>query len=55
MHFDLFNNNPILKHSFDFALAIVDYCDGLQAEKHFVVSNQLLKSGTSIGANIMEA
>lgn len=55
MHKDLFNNNPILKHSFEFALALVDYCDVLQAGKHFVISNQLLKSGTSIGANIMEA
>ena len=55
MHTELFNNNPILKHSFEFALAVVDYCDVLQGEKHFVISNQLLKSGTSIGANIMEA
>lgn len=55
MQTKLFNGNPILKHSFDFALAVVDYCDVLQTEKHFVVSNQLLKSGTSIGANIMEA
>jgi four helix bundle protein len=55
MHNELFNNNPILKHSFDFALAVIDYCDALQAEKHFVISNQLLKSGISIGANVMEA
>lgn len=55
MHTELFNSNPVLKHSFDFALAIVDYCDVLQSEKHFVISNQLLKSGTSIGANVMEA
>ncbi|HEV7332689.1 MAG TPA: four helix bundle protein [Flavisolibacter sp.] len=55
MHKELFNNNPILRHSFDFALAVVEYCDVLQSEKHFVISNQLLKSGTSIGANIMEA
>lgn len=55
MQKELFENNPVLKHSFDFALAVVDYCEVLQAEKHFVISNQLLKSGTSIGANIMEA
>lgn len=55
MQKELFENNPFLKHSFDFALAVVDCCEVLQAEKHFVISNQLLKSGTSIGANIMEA
>lgn len=55
MHKDLFEKNPVLKHSFEFALTIVDYCELLQAQKRFVVSNQLLKSGTSIGANIMEA
>jgi four helix bundle protein len=55
MQSELFNKNPILKHSFAFALAIIEYCDVLQAEKHFVISNQLLKSGTSIGANAMEA
>ncbi|MDQ3277606.1 MAG: four helix bundle protein [Bacteroidota bacterium] len=55
MHKELIDNNPILKHSFDFALAVVAYCDVLQSEKHFVISNQLLKSGTSIGANVMEA
>jgi four helix bundle protein len=55
MQYELFNNNPILKHSFDFALAIMEYCDALQAEKHFVISHQLMKSGTSIGANVMEA
>ena len=55
MNVENFNNNPVLKHSFEFAILIVDYCDKLQQEKRFVVSNQLLKSGTSIGANIMEA
>jgi len=51
----LFDSNNILKHSFDFALAVINYRDVLQTEKHFVVSNQLMRSGTSIGANIMEA
>ena len=55
MHNETFDSNPVLKHSFEFALAVVDYCDVLQTEKRFVVSNQLLKSGTLIGANIMEA
>jgi four helix bundle protein len=41
--------------SFDFALMVIEYCEQLDASKKFVLSNQLLKSGTSIGANAMEA
>jgi four helix bundle protein len=47
--------NPILKITFDFSLLIIDYCDVLESMKKYVISNQLLKSGTSIGANSMEA
>lgn len=52
---ELIDNNPILKHTFNFSLAIIDYCELLQSEKKFILSNQLLKSATSIGANAMEA
>jgi len=52
---ELFDKNPILKLSFDFSLHIIAYCELLQSDKKFVVSNQLLRSGTSIGANVMEA
>jgi four helix bundle protein len=52
---EVFDNNPILKMSFDFALMIMDYCEMLNSNKKFVLSHQLLKSGTSIGANAMEA
>lgn len=55
MHIDLIEKNPVLKHSFDLALLVIDYCDKLQEQKHFVIANQLLKCGTSIGANIMDA
>ena len=47
--------NVIIKLTFQFALEIIKYCDGLQEDKKFVIANQLLKSGTSIGANIREA
>jgi four helix bundle protein len=47
--------NPILKITFEFSLLIIDYCDVLEGMKKYVISNQLLKSGTSIGANAMEA
>ena len=52
---ELFDNNPILKLSFDFALMVVEYCEGLEQDIKYIFSRQLLKSGTSIGANAMEA
>ncbi len=48
-------DNAILHLSFNFALKIVEYCEQLDALKKYVISNQLLKSGTSIGANVREA
>ena len=54
MRVDVFKNNPVLNLSFEFALAIIRYCEELEEKKRFVIANQLLKSGTSIGANIME-
>jgi four helix bundle protein len=47
--------NIIVKLTFEFALEIIKYCEVLQENKKYVISNQLLKSGTSIGANIREA
>jgi len=55
MRKSIFQNNPLLKHSFDFALAIIDYCEELEAKKKYIIARQLLKSGTAIGANAMEA
>ena len=47
--------NEILDLSFDFALEIIKLVKYLKANKEFVMSSQLLRSGTSIGANISEA
>jgi four helix bundle protein len=47
--------NLIVDLTFNFSLKLIPYCDELQNQKRFVISNQLLKSGTSIGANIREA
>jgi four helix bundle protein len=41
--------------SFQFSLKIIELYKRLKIEKEFVISNQLLRSGTSIGANIEEA
>lgn len=47
--------NLIVELSFNFALLIINYADLLEAKKKFVVANQLLRSGTGIGANVREA
>ncbi|MCX2681190.1 four helix bundle protein [Galbibacter sp. EGI 63066] len=49
------DESPIRIKSFEFACDIVKYCDILKQEKDFVIATQLLKSGTSIGANTREA
>ena len=47
--------NIIEKKSFEFAVSVVNLYRHLTAEKkEYVISNQLLRSGTSIGANISE-
>ncbi|TCI85102.1 four helix bundle protein [Tenacibaculum sp. M341] len=49
-------NNPLQNKSYDFALQVVKLCKNLMKnQKEFVLSKQLLRSGTSVGANIIEA
>ena len=49
-------NNVIEEKSFEFAIRIVNLCKYLKSEKkETVLSKQLLRSGTSIGANVFEA
>ncbi len=47
--------NVVVKLSFQFALKIIEFSEQLEQERKYVVARQLLKSGTSIGANIHEA
>ena len=47
--------NEIMELSFVFAIEVIRYCEELETNKKYVISRQLLKSGTSIGANIREA
>jgi len=49
------SDNVIIKLTFGFALKIVDYCESLNEKKKWSISGQLLRSGTSIGANTNEA
>lgn len=51
-----FKKNPLQNKSYDFALTIIKLSKRLMKEKkEFILSKQLLRSGTSIGANIVEA
>lgn len=47
--------NEILELSIEFSLKIIKFAEILEQNRKFVIANQLLKSGTSIGANIFEA
>ena len=48
-------DNVIINLSFSFSVSIVRYCIELRKNREFELSNQLIRSGTSIGANLMEA
>jgi len=43
------------ERAFDFALTIIKLCKTLEGQRHYVLAKQLLRAGTSIGANIEEA
>jgi four helix bundle protein len=47
--------NIILKKTIEFSLAIIEYAELLESNRKYVIARQLLKSGTSIGANVHEA
>ena len=47
--------NIIVKLTFEFAIQVIEFVDLLEAKRKYVVGKQLLKSGTSIGANVREA
>ena len=47
--------NLIVELTFEFALKVIKYVELLEKERRFVMATQLLKAGTSIGANVREA
>lgn len=51
----MIEKNAILKLSFDFSLMVIGYCEKLDEQRRYILSKQLLRSGTSIGANSFEA
>jgi len=47
--------NRIVDLSFDFALQIISFSEKLEENKKYAIAKQIIRSGTSIGANISEA
>ena len=47
--------NIILIKTFEFALKVISFSEELELKRKFVISKQILRSGTSIGANVREA
>jgi four helix bundle protein len=45
----------VKQKSYGFALQIIKLCTQLRCDRHYEISSQLLRSGTSIGANVEEA
>lgn len=56
-----FTNNPkykdnlILKLTFEYAVKIIKFSEELDDLKKYTISKQILRAGTSIGANVKEA
>lgn len=48
-------NNPLLQKSFQFSIQIIEYTEKLNELKKYNFANQLFRSGTAIGAMVIEA
>lgn len=48
-------NSVVQDKSFVFARLVIRFCFNLKEQKHYELSGQLIRSGTSIGANVREA
>jgi four helix bundle protein len=49
------NDKKIDERTFDFALQIIELFKYLNSQNEYILSKQLLRSGTSVGANVEEA
>ena len=49
------NKNIIQEKAYNFALSIIGFYKKMKLQNEYILSKQLLRSGTSIGANVEEA
>ncbi len=55
-HLEYIENNPLLRKSFYFSIEIMKLCKEIrQNHREYSIASQLLRAGTSIGANANEA
>ncbi len=47
--------NIIVNKTIEFAVNLINYCEFLESKRKYTVANQLIRCGTSIGANVFEA
>jgi len=47
--------NLIVKLTFEFALDIIVFSEELESMRKYAIARQIIRSGTSIGANVREA
>ena len=47
--------NLIVEKTLSFSIEIIKFSEQLELQKKYVIAKQLLRSGTSIGANVWEA
>ena len=50
-----YKNNAIVRMTFEFSLDVIAFADVLREQKRFAFSDQILRSGCSVGANVKEA
>ena len=51
----MMKNDKLSKASLDFAVAVHSVCKTLKENREFIISDQIFRSASSIGANIREA
>lgn len=47
--------NAILTKTTEFALSVIEFSELLEEKRKYVIARQIMRSGTSIGANVCEA
>jgi four helix bundle protein len=52
---DGLKTNPVREKSFSFALEVIELHQAMVKGREYIISKQVLKAGTGIGANIEEA
>ena len=50
-----YKDNLIVTLTFEFALEITAFCEELESFTKFAIARQLIRCGTSVGANVREA